>query len=322
MVRTMRVSRGGVRPWWVAGAVASLVISACSATAATTTTASTTTTAASMMTTTIVEADTLVVDGPGSYDAEVLSGGVIRRFTLDVPEGIPSPAPLVMVFHGFTSNPDRVAELSGMSAVADREGFIVAYPAARGIPSAWRADTGRQGDADVAFVRDMVAVIGAALPVDATRVYAAGMSNGGGMAVRLGCEAADLVAAVAPVAGAMLVPVCDPSRPVPLIAFHGTDDRVVPYEGLGLLNLPDVEDLLSTWAAGNGCGPEPEAERVAEDVVRHTWGGCDADVVLYTVEGGRHGWPGSERAIRELDSTRSIDASSLIWEFFAAHPMG
>jgi poly(3-hydroxybutyrate) depolymerase len=56
-------------------------------------------------------------------------------------------------------------------------------------------------------------------------------------------------------------------------------------------------------------------------VVRSTWGECDAGVVLYTVEGGRHGWPGSERAIRELDSTRSIDASSLIWEFFADHPL-
>jgi polyhydroxybutyrate depolymerase len=309
--------RSGTRRWWAALTLASLALAACAATAATTTTAASTTT-----TTTIVEAEPLAVDGPGTYDGEVLSGGGIRRFTLHVPEEIPSPAPLVIVLHGFTSNPGRVAELSGMSAVADREGFVVAYPAARGIPSAWRADTGRQGDADVVFLRDMVEVIGGALPVDAGRIYAAGMSNGGGMAVRAGCEAADLFAAVAPVAGAMTVPVCDPSRPVPLIAFHGTDDRVVPYEGLRLLDLPDVEDLLGGWAGRNGCGPESDTERVAEDVVRSTWGGCDAEVVLYTVEGGRHGWPGSERAIRELDSTRSIDASALIWEFFTDHPMG
>jgi polyhydroxybutyrate depolymerase len=313
---TVSGARRRIRRWWAAAAAGSLLLSACSATAATTTTAASTTT------TTILEADPLVLDGPGTYDGEVLSGGGIRRFTLYVPEEIASPAPLVLVFHGFTSNPDRVADLSGMSAVADREGFAVAYPAARGIPSAWRADTGRQGDTDVVFVRDLVEVIGEAIPIDDARVYAAGMSNGGGMAVRLGCEAADLVAAVAPVAGAMVVPVCDPVRPVPMIAFHGTEDRVVPYEGLGLLNLPDVEDLLAGWAVGNGCGPDPDAERVAGDVVRSTWGGCDAEVVLYTVEGGRHGWPGSERAIRELDSTRSIDASALIWEFFADHPMG
>ena len=121
-------------------------------------------------------------------------------------------------------------------------------------------------------------------------------------------------------AGAHTAVSCDPVRPVPIVAFHGTADRIVPYAGFRPLGLPAVEDWTAEWAERNGCGPAPAPERIAADVERTAWTGCDAAVVLYTVEGGRHGWPGSERALAVLDSTDSIDASEIIWEFFEAHP--
>lgn len=266
-------------------------------------------------------AEPLMVVGPGRHEGEVVSGGRLRRFVLHVPEDLPAPAPLVVVFHGFAGDPERVESLSGMTEIAEREGFLVVYPAARGVLPAWATDAGAHADTDVRFVRDLVEAVSEAVPVDPGRVYAAGMSNGGGMVGRLACDAADLVAAVASVAGAHTVGECRPSGPVSVIAFHGTGDPIVPYRGFAALGLPPVAEWAADWAARSGCLPEPSLERIAGDVETRAWGGCEggAEVVLYTIEGGRHGWPGSDRALSVLDSTMSIRASDLIWEFFSRH---
>jgi polyhydroxybutyrate depolymerase len=271
--------------------------------------------------TTLPEAAPLLVEDPGRYEGEVVSGGLLRRFVLVVPETAPRPAPLVIVLHGFLGNPTEVEEDTGMTGVAEEEGFAVVYPEGYGRPRRWRSDP-RLGDLDVAFVRDLVELVGGAFAIDRARVYAAGMSNGGGMAARLACNASDLVAAVAGVAGAYFTGDCEPGRPVPVIAFHGDADPIVPYEGRGRL-LPPVEDWAGEWAARNGCGAEPTVGAAAVGVTTLRWTGCaaGADVVLYTVAEGRHVWPGSERTGEYLGSAGSVDASQLIWEFFAAHPM-
>lgn len=266
-------------------------------------------------------ASPLVVEGPGRYEGEVVSGGLVRNFVLVVPEAAPRPAPLVILFHGFMGNPQEVERDTAMSTVAEAEGFVVVYPEGSGRPRSWRSDP-RLGDLDVTFVRDLVARLDRALDVDEARVYAAGMSNGGGMAARLACDAADLVAAIGPVAGAYFFGDCVPVRPVPVIAFHGDADPIVPYAGWAPF-LPGVEAWAGGWAERNGCGAEPSLGAVAVGVTTLRWTGCTAgaDVVLYTVAGGHHGWPGSKRAGEYLGSTGSVDASDLIWEFFAAHPM-
>jgi polyhydroxybutyrate depolymerase len=207
-----------------------------------------------------------------------------------------------------------------MSDLADREGFAVAYPAALGLLPAWSVDAAGPGNRDVAFVRDLVAAIAGSIPV--ADVFVAGMSNGGGMAGRLACDAADLVTAAAPVAAAHTSEMCSPSRPVPVVAFHGTGDLIVPYRGFAPLGLPPIEAWAAAWAQRNGCTPESVREGVADDVEVRSWGDCGADVVLYTVDGGRHGWPGSDRAFSVLDSTTSIDASEIMWEFFRRHASG
>ncbi|MFH1330208.1 MAG: PHB depolymerase family esterase [Actinomycetota bacterium] len=301
-----------------------------STTAATSTTSTaapvTTTTATATATTTTITTPLpatapLEVAGPGRYEVAVASGGLVRRFLLVVPESVSVPAPLVIVFHGFTRSPEEMERSSGMTALAEEHGFVVAYPAGTGFPRRWLSAPS-QGDQDVRFARDLVSLIAAAVPIDPRRVYAAGMSNGGGMAARLACDAADLVAAVGPVAATLPSGPCDPARPVPVAAIHGTADPIVPYEGLGAA-LPGVGGVMADWVGRNGCDPDPATDELTADVVRVAWGGCagGADVVLFRVDGGRHGWPGSGDASLWGRTADSVDASALLWEFFAAHPM-
>jgi polyhydroxybutyrate depolymerase len=250
---------------------------------------------------------------PGRHQIEVQSAGMRRSAVVHVPDSLPDPAPLVIVFHGFTGNPAGVARLTGMHEVGEREGFITVYPAARGLIPAWRADRGASDDADVVFVRDLVASIASALPVDLDRVYAAGMSNGGGMVDRLACEADDLIAAAAPVAGAFSGGGCDPARPVPIVAIHGTGDWIVPFYGFPGL-LPSVPAWNAAWAERNECRGPAAPRSVAADVAEYSWESCGAEVVLYVVDGGGHDWPGGGDA---GGPGGGVSASEIIWEFFA-----
>lgn len=246
-------------------------------------------------------------------------GSDTRRYRLVVPDTAQDPMPLVIVFHGLAGDPEQVRELSGFVEVASSEGFAVAFPQGAGLVSAWRTDAARAAP-DVAFARAVVEDVAGAIDLDRERVYAAGMSNGGGMAGRLACEASDVFAAVGVVAAAHGTGVCDPQRPVPVIGFHGDADRIVPIEGIPSF-VQDPRTWIASRADENGCGEEPSRAAVADDVESLVWGGCDADVVFYRIAGGAHGWPGSARAAELFDSTSSIDASRLMWEFFAARPM-
>jgi polyhydroxybutyrate depolymerase len=243
-------------------------------------------------------------------------GGGERRYHLFVPGGFPDVAsPLVVDLHGALGTPDMQDALSGMRAKAVEEGFVVVQPA--GLLRSWDIITG--GDGDVAFVMAVIADAQARTAVDADRIYATGMSNGGGMAERLACSAGDTFAAFAPVAGWHVPAVECNGDQVPLLAFHGTADLVVPYDGTGPLFVP-VEEWVAEWAVRNGCDPTPVEERLTDDVTTLIWAGCSADTQLVTIEGGGHGWPGSEVSILALSSTDTIDATDMIWDFFVAHP--
>jgi polyhydroxybutyrate depolymerase len=156
-------------------------------------------------------------------------------------------------------------------------------------------------------------------------VYINGLSNGGGMSHRFACEMAFRVAAFGGVAGAYAnFGACEPSRPVPVIAFHGTDDRIVPYAGQGNV-LPPIEDWAREWAGRNTCADMVADIPLADDVTVTTWSACQggAEVVLYTVIDGGHTWPGSS-AVNDSPLGRitdSIDASALMWEFFSRYAL-
>lgn len=253
----------------------------------------------------------------GTRVIELVFSGRIREYTLHVPHELgAAPAALVLDFHGLTSTPDRQERMSDMRAKADVEGFVVAQPKGELVGNAW--DT-LEGSPDVAFALAVVADVSARVPIDTEQIFATGFSVGGGMANRLACDAADVLAGAATVAGAYFGwGRCEPSEPVPIVGFHGDTDIVVPYRGFGLL--PDVLHWAESWSLRNGCD-ESAMVVVAEDVTATTWTGCDstAEVTLYTIAGGGHGWPGTSDPDRVGDTTESISATDLIWEFFTTH---
>jgi polyhydroxybutyrate depolymerase len=262
--------------------------------------------------------------------ASIRSGGIERTFRLYVPDGYDSsrPAPVVLNFHGFGGNGFLQETYAHMPQEAEKSGFIAVAPDGTERPPRWHIYArleDRYGE-DFDFVRDLVEHLSGQLCIDRARVYATGISNGGGMTSLLGCELNDVIAAIAPVAGAPFPgPLCRGKQPVPVIAFHGTDDPLVPFEGgrSGRFGLAarGVRESMRSWAEHNGCSLTLKSERIAADVVLESYGGCrdGADVQLYVVEDGGHTWPGAHPEVRDVATTQSIDATALIWRFFAEH---
>jgi polyhydroxybutyrate depolymerase len=210
-----------------------------------------------------------------------------------------------------------------MSALADEAGFIVVYPQALGDPPTWHVGPLAGGANDLEFLSDLIDDLASRYPIDPRRVYATGISNGGGMVDRLGCGLADRLAAIASVSGAYLFwEDCHPSRPLPVLAFHGTGDEIVPYEGEGRV-LPSVRTWAAAWASRDGCRSGPETVLRAGAVTGERWSACpgSAEVVLYTIEAGGHWWPGADFLPGANRPTDEIDATATMWAFFQAHPL-
>jgi len=263
-----------------------------------------------------------------------------RSYLLYVPTSVDwsRPVPLVFVFHGGTGNSKNARIMSGFNEIAFRNGFIVVYPDGTGrlsdeIILTWNGGhccgyAQEENVDDVGFVRAMVAELESEANIDSKRIYATGLSNGGILSQRLACEASDLFAAIAPVAGTLNFQPCNPSQPVSVIEFHGTADNHLPYNGgVGSESLVGVDfasvlDSVGFWVASNGCSSSPLTESFA-DIQHDTWTGCagSSSVELYTIIGGGHAWPGGHGGWPGSDQpTQSISASELIWQFFAAHP--
>ncbi|MEZ4470106.1 MAG: hypothetical protein R3F60_04715 [bacterium] len=237
---------------------------------------------------------------PGANDRTwtLTHQGRERRFRVHVPAGYDRtrPTDVVLDFHGRGVSPELHLLQNGMLAAADRRGFIAVHPTGDASDLTWNAGVCcgaamTSGADDVGFVAAMVDELAAALCVD--RVFATGLSNGGFFAHRLACDRADLVEGIAPVAGTLGV-LCQPSRPVPVLHFHGTGDQVVPYEGF--FGFVSVAETMAAWARANGCRDARDAVFTQGDVRCEAWQGCAAPVVLCTVEGGGHTWPGGRAA--------------------------
>jgi polyhydroxybutyrate depolymerase len=251
--------------------------------------------------------------------------GSIRCYRLHLPVSCrPDTAlPLVMNLHGMGSDAREQARVSGMSRQADARGFIVVYPEAQGSPPCWRIQAQGADIPDLIFMRVLLTHLRGQLCIDHHRIYVTGLSNGAGMANRMACDMADTIAAVGLVSGAYpRWNGCGPSRPVPMIVFHGTSDENVPYEGLGLA-LPAIRSWAADWAVRCGCPPQPAITYQQGCVTGETW--YDAMgrsmIVLYTIAGGRHTWPGSIESPLPLGFPAHFDATRMIWEFFTTHPM-
>jgi polyhydroxybutyrate depolymerase len=271
--------------------------------------------------------------------------GTERRYLLTVPSAHDgtTPLPVVFDFHGLLEGAEVHAGMSQYSALAEEEGFVVVFPHGTGEPLSWNINPDVSPNPDVEYFDMVVEQIGAELCVDESRRYATGLSNGAMFTSVLLCQRADMLAAAAPVAGITDLTGCDPSRPVPIVSFHGTDDPILLFNGgVDLSMIPGsggaedggttttrpAADLdgegypanVAAFAERNGCEPEPTDTNVTDAVVHRVYDcPAGADVEFYVVLGGGHSWPGSEfsESIGDIvgPTTFDIDATADAWAF-------
>lgn len=266
--------------------------------------------------------------------------GIERTYWLHLPASYDSarPVPLVIVLHGEDGTAKRMAQITGFNALSDVEGFVVAYPEA--FERHW--NTGRASPEpsqidDVRFLSKLIDQLCVLLNIDRKQVYAAGFSGGGILVQRLGCELSSKIAAIACVAGPLpkeMAEKCTPTQPVSVLMMHGTADESVPYSG-GRVRGPvdmyvlSVAETIDRWLTADGCEDRTPAVTTLPTgiVVRCQSYTCSRGtaVMLYTIEGGGHIWPGrplfGHPGPRTVSATSGdFDATRTIWEFFKTHP--
>ncbi len=277
--------------------------------------------------------------------------GLARSWDLHVPAAHDgqTPLPLVVQLHGYGGGVSDMAG-TGLDTLGDQEGFVVATPVGRDSKAHWLLDFDTPGldvtsaNPDVAFMSALFDRLGADLCLDTSRIYVAGMSNGAWMTSVLPCALGNRVAAIAPVSGLVdFGAACHPDRPVPVIAFHGTADTILPidggfdpdllaelrsdtggtFDGDNPIWAVPIRERMTRIAVRDGCKPDPVSDQVSADAQRLVWA-CppDADKQLVVVDGGGHDWfrPDPE-ASDPSPSAGKVDATRLMWDFFKEHPL-
>jgi polyhydroxybutyrate depolymerase len=252
--------------------------------------------------------------------------------------------PLVLTLHGGGGNGERMCALKrGIQELAGQEDFFVVCPS--GIEKHW--NDGREIDQwrahaedidDVGFLLHLVTDLIERYPVDASQIFVTGVSNGGKMSLRLACEADELFRAAAAVIASLPADlVCEPSGPISILIMNGTDDPLVPWDGgqvtafnRELGKAVSTPDTVAFWVRHNECESDPIREDVADlvksdkssiQVERYNQCNRGTNVVLYTVFGGGHTWPGGPQYLPEFligRTNRDMHAGEAIWEFFEA----
>lgn len=284
---------------------------------------------------------------PGLSEHVIYHEGRERYVLLYKPAGLADgPAPLVLAFHGGGGVPENMVDLSGFNELADRLGFLVAYPSGSGSTPTrlfWNIllsgtyATVNELD-DLGFVSNVIDKVSAMAPVDPKRIYAAGFSQGGMLCYRLACDPdlSSRIAAIAVVGATMTVASddCRGSRPVPLISFHGKQDPFSKFAGgiadkaprNDLVPRPGVEESILNWVRRGGLPETPSASGASGSAVMQQYG-PDArgfQVVSWVFEDGGHTWPGSAGNLPEWmmgKVNKEVDATLLIWDFFKSHPL-
>jgi polyhydroxybutyrate depolymerase len=225
------------------------------------------------------------------------------------------PMALVLAFHGAGGSGRSMERYSELSKFSDRDHFIAVYPSAASAHRFWTLNASDPSKPDdVAFVSALLSSLGRSVCMDPQRVYATGVSNGGGFAARLGCVLSSRLAAIAPVAGGYrsLDP-CHPDRPVSVLEIHGDSDTVVPYDGKPPDYAGSVPRFLSQWAELDDCPSGGQPTVAAHGAQRFAWGPCaeEADIQHLKLAGVGHTWPGGD------DSRAApVSAAREVWLFF------
>jgi len=267
----------------------------------------------------------------GSSTHDISVDGVTRSYIVYRPETLPAAAPLVVMLHGGFGTASQAEKSYHWDAEANLGHFLVAYP--NGLDRAWNAGggccgvPGRTGADDIGFITAMVSAIEHAVPVNANRVYATGISNGGIMAYDLACHTT-VFAAIGPDSATELGSCPDP-KPISVIAIHGTADKNIPYnggEGDGFAHIdgPSVPSVNASWRRTDHCAaPAVTTSKTVTTSVAH----CPAGraVELITIAGAGHQWPGgvsnplAQRLLHTDPPSTALNATAVIWRFFSAH---
>lgn len=305
----------------------------------------------------------------GLHEFFISHGGMDRRYLVYLPVAYDHAAatPVILNLHGSGGNAESNISMTGMNETADIYGFIVVYPEGTGTTilgktiAAWNTGIDeRIADVDdVGFIAAVIEKVKTDFHGDSERIFATGISNGAQMAYRLACERADIIAAIAPVAAQGARIACSPSRPVPIIHFHGTDDPCALYDG-GMCGgciqkyfkeMLDIEprqisfqcesvlEYIKGWMAINRLRDTAPYVFYENDAAQCIGYGKDdqGEIVLCTVKGMGHTWPGGTYGIpckNGLDAEKcakwisvvgalsnDIFANELMWEFFKKHPL-
>lgn len=278
------------------------------------------------------------VSSTGKSEHHLKVGGKQRRYVLYVPRSLDSskPAPLIIAIHGGGSKPESFGKITGLDRRAGEErGYVIAYPA--GYKKFWHSGDDCCGPPyeenvdDVAFIRAVLKDVKQRVNIDDSRVYAAGFSNGGKMTYRLACKMTAELAAVAINGSSLGIKDCHPNRPLSVLHFHGTADTFHPYAGgrgtATRFQMPQDGAPATTrrWRDWNGCVGEGSSsyKRGAASCVTYNQCQSGAEVVLCTVEGMGHQWPGFEikyprKLAKKLGpSTKDLDATKMLLDFFS-----
>lgn len=304
--------------------------------------------------------------GPGDYDFSIQHDGLKRRYLVHVPPAYKgsNPVPVVLAFHGGGGDADGAVSFFKLNKKSDKEGFIVVYPEGAGkralgkLYGVWNAGDCCGDVDDLGFISVLLDKLSNDFNVDEKRVYATGHSNGALMCYRLACELSERIAAIAPAGGHDAFKNCNPKRPVSVLHFHGTGDNCASYYGgtcggcfaeyLNSIGIPadptksywkcsSVPDYIDKWRVTNDCYGEGEviyqngnAQCISYQCKNNT------EVVLCTIEGMGHVWPGGDygkacsfpnrlkcRTLKKILGSLSGDlsANDMMWDFFKKHPM-
>lgn len=282
----------------------------------------------------------------GEVRGQMAMEGRTREYRLHVPPAS-APAkkrPLVLIFHGGGDSARGMERLTRFNELADREGFLALYPEAVGHQwndGRWVKSlrSQREGVDDVAFVRALIHLMQRDYQADPSRTYATGFSNGAIFCHHLAIRLADQLAAIAAVGGGIAEPETGgrpPSSPVSVFIIHGTRDPLVPYKGGPVDHgsggrVISINDTLRCWLQWDGCrrpptsGLLPDLEPADHCIVRWTrWRGArnDSEILLYSILGGGHQWPGGHRFFPAFVMgwrCDDFDATEAVWSFFCTH---
>lgn len=255
--------------------------------------------------------------------------GIIREYILYLPNDLNENAPLIFVLHGFASSAQTIMTYSGMNGLADANGFAVCYPQGTediGGTTHWNANLNISNTDDKAFLSELATFLQSEYLFSPDYTFICGMSNGGFMSYALACEQPDIFKAMASVTGTMSGSTwenCNPDNPVPVLQISGTLDQVVPMDGSmsplgGWGGAPAMSEIIDFWVELNGLDKQENGSFSDIDsndgstviFEKHSSDNSKNEVWLYTVQGGRHAWPGAW-------GNKDIAASEEIWKFFS-----